>query len=199
MSSKLLIEDIPGQTPDSQTQVVSKSEATYKYVAAEKENVKVKVRLSEDKINKIKEICQQFNNEPGELINVLHQTQHALGYLPAEVQEVIAQSLNITCAHVYGVVTFYSYFTMIPKGRFPISICTGTACYVRGAEKVLEEFKRQLNIAVGETTPDGKFSLSCLRCVGACGLAPVILVGEKVYGRVAPDGVKAIIEAYKEL
>ena len=78
------------------------------------------------------------------------------------------------------------------------SICTGTACYVRGAEKVLEEFKRQLNLKVGETTPDGKFSLNCLRCVGACGLAPVILVGEKVYGRVAPDGVKAILDAYKE-
>lgn len=170
----------------------------YTYAAPEKEKVKVKVRLSDEKINRIKDICELFNNDPGELINVLHQTQQAFGYLPAEVQEVIAHSLNISTAHVYGVVTFYSYFTMVPKGRFPISICTGTACYVRGAEKVLEEFKRQLKLNVGETTEDGKFSLSCLRCVGACGLAPVVLVGEKVYGRVSPDGVKAILEAYKE-
>lgn len=170
----------------------------YTYAASEKEKMKVKVRLSEDKISKIQEICSLFNNDAGELINVLHQTQHLFGYLPAEVQEVIAHSLNISTSHVYGVVTFYSYFTMVPKGRFPISICTGTACYVRGAEKVLEEFKRQLNLNVGETTEDGKFSLSCLRCVGACGLAPVVLVGEKVYGRVSPDGVKAILEAYKD-
>jgi len=87
---------------------------------------------------------------------------------------------------------------MIPKGEFPISICTGTACYVRGAEKVLDEFKKQLGINVGQTTADGKFSLSCLRCVGACGLAPVILVGEKVYGRVSPEGVKAILDNYRE-
>lgn len=201
------LEDKTIQKPDTKKPVsescdpvkmLDKTDTLYKYAAPEKEKMKVKVRLSEDKINKIKEICQEFNNEPGELINVLHQTQNALGYLPAEVQEVIAHTLKLSTAHVYGVVTFYSYFTMIPKGRFPISICTGTACYVRGAEKVLEEFKRQLNITVGETTEDGKFSLSCLRCVGACGLAPVILVGEKVYGRVSPDGVKAILEAYKD-
>jgi NADH-quinone oxidoreductase subunit E/NADP-reducing hydrogenase subunit HndA len=112
------------------------------------------------------------------------------------VQEVIAKELNASVAHVYGVVTFYSFFTMIPKGQHPISICLGTACYVRGAEKVLEEFRRELKIQVGETTPDGKFSLSCLRCVGACGLAPVVLVGEKVYGRVSPEGVKDIVAEY---
>jgi len=177
---------------------MDKTPSLYSYASAEKEKVKVKIKLSEDKIQKIQEICLAFNNDAGELINVLHQAQHTFGYLPAEVQEVIARSLNVSTAHVYGVVTFYSYFTMIPKGRFPISICTGTACYVRGAEKVLEEFKKQLGISVGQTTDDGKFSLSCLRCVGACGLAPVILVGEKVYGRVATDGVKAILAAYKD-
>jgi len=177
---------------------MDKTPTLYSYAAAEKGKVKVKIKLSDDKIEKIKEICAAFNNDAGELINVLHQTQHTFGYLPAEVQEVIAHFLNVSTAHVYGVVTFYSYFTMIPKGRFPISICTGTACYVRGAEKVLDEFKKQLGISVGQTTEDGKFSLSCLRCVGACGLAPVILVGEKVYGRVAPDGVKAILDAYKD-
>jgi len=104
----------------------------------------------------------------------------------------------MSVAKVYGVVTFYSYFTMIPKGEFPISICMGTACYVRGAEQVLSEFRRQLKVEVGQTTPDGKFSLSCLRCVGACGLAPVIMVGEKVYGRVSPQQVKQIIAEYQE-
>ncbi|HAW59289.1 MAG TPA: NAD(P)H-dependent oxidoreductase subunit E, partial [Bacteroidales bacterium] len=105
----------------------------------------------------------------------------------------------ISIAQVYGVVSFYSFFSMVPKGRFPVSICLGTACYVRGAEKVLDEFRKQLNIQVGESTPDGRFSLSCLRCVGACGLAPVVMVGEKVYGRVAPEDVKGIINEYANL
>ncbi len=155
-----------------------------------------KIKLSDRKLQELKDVCKSFNNEKGELINVLHKAQSIFGYLPAEVQEVIAKELNLSVAHVYGVVTFYSFFTMIPKGRYPISICLGTACYVRGAEKVLEEFKRQLKIQVGETTPDGKFSLSCLRCVGACGLAPVVMVGEKVYGRVSTDGVQDIVAEY---
>ncbi|MDI3526440.1 MAG: NADP-reducing hydrogenase subunit HndA [Tenuifilum sp.] len=158
----------------------------------------IKLELKPEQVAKIKEICKSFNNDPGELINVLHKTQETFGYLPAEVQEVVAAELNVSVAKVYGVVTFYSFFTMIPKGKHPISICTGTACYVRGAEKVLDEFKRILNVKVGETTPDGKFSLNCLRCVGACGLAPVVLIGEKVYGRVSPDGVKDIIKEYEE-
>jgi len=157
----------------------------------------IKVELKEHQLQELKEICKSFNNDPGELINVLHKTQSVFGYLPAEVQEVIADELNSSVAHVYGVVTFYSYFTMIPKGQFPISICTGTACYVRGAEKVLDEFKRLLNVKVGETTPDGKFSISCLRCVGACGLAPVVMVGEKTYGRISPDNVKEILKNYE--
>jgi NADP-reducing hydrogenase subunit HndA len=156
----------------------------------------VKVELREDQVEKIHSFCDEFNNEHGELINVLHKTQSEFGYLPAEVQEVIAEKMNMPVAKVYGVVTFYSFFTMIPKGEFPISICTGTACYVRGAENVLAEFKKQLDIQVGETSANGKFSLSCLRCVGACGLAPVVLVGEKTYGRVAPDDVKEIIKEY---
>jgi NADP-reducing hydrogenase subunit HndA len=208
MANKILSEDKVVATEESRkaenavvvelNKELEKSDKIYTYASTEKEKVKVKIKLSEEKVNRIKDICNLFGNEAGELINVLHQTQQLLGYLPAEVQEVIAHALNVSTAHVYGVVTFYSYFTMVPKGRFPISICTGTACYVRGAEKVLDEFKRQLNLKVGETTEDGKFSLSCLRCVGACGLAPVVLVGEKVYGRVSPDGVKAILEGYKD-
>ena len=157
----------------------------------------IKVKLKEKDVDQLKQICKDFNNEAGELINVLHKAQGIFGYLPAEVQEVVANELNVSVAKVYGVVTFYSFFTMIPKGLHPISVCTGTACYVRGAEKVLDEFKKRLNIKVGETSPDGKFSLSCLRCVGACGLAPVVLIGDKTYGRVSPDGVKDILKEYE--
>ena len=116
------------------------------------------------------------------------------GYLPEEMQRIIAAQLGIPVSRVYGVVTFYTFFTMLPKGKHPISVCMGTACYVRGSEKLLEEFKRVLGIEVGETTPDGKFSLDCLRCVGACGLAPVVMIGEKVYGRLQPIDVKKILE-----
>ena len=157
-----------------------------------------KVKLSSHATQVIKDTCASFNNKEGELINVLHQVQHQLGYLPAEVQELIAQELKMSAAKVYGVVTFYSFFTMLPQGEHPISVCMGTACYVRGAEQVLDELKRQLKITVGETTADGLFSISALRCVGACGLAPVVMVGDKVYGRVAPIDIKKILEEYKE-
>ena len=155
-----------------------------------------RIKLPELKVQELRDVCTQYNHDKGELINVLHSAQGIFGYLPAEVQELVAQELNVSVAHVYGVVTFYSFFSMLPKGEHPISICIGTACYVRGAEKVLDEFKRQLEVKVGDTTPDGKFSLSCLRCVGACGLAPVVTVGEKVYGRVSPDDVKRILNEY---
>ena len=158
----------------------------------------IKIKLKENDLQQLKDVCKSFNNEPGELINVLHKAQGIFGYLPAEVQEVIALELGVSVAKVYGVVTFFSFFTMIPRGRFPISVCLGTACYVRGAEKVLDEIKRNLKIQVGETTPDGKFSIAGLRCVGACGLAPVVLVGEKTYGRVSPDGVKDILKEYED-
>jgi len=156
----------------------------------------IKIELRQEDVTKIKEICSSFNNDPQELINMLHGCQGHFGYLPAEVQEVMASVTGIPVAKIYGVVTFYSFFTMTPKGKHPISICMGTACYVRGAEKVLDEFKKELGLQVGQTTKDGKFSLSSLRCVGACGLAPVVLVGDKTYGRVAPDDVKNILKEY---
>ena len=155
------------------------------------------IKLSESKIQFIKDVCKSFDNKPGEVINVLHKVQGEFGYLPAEVQELVAKELNIPVSRVYGIVSFYSFFTMTPKGEHPIAVCLGTACYVRGAEKVLDELKRQLGINVGEVTPDGKFSLTCLRCVGACGLAPVIEVGDKVYGRMTPDRVKDVLAEYK--
>lgn len=156
-----------------------------------------KICMSQSRIDEIKAICKEHRNDAGELINVLHTVQGKLGYLPKEVQELIALELNIPASKVYGVVTFYSFFTMKPKGKYPISVCMGTACYVRGAEKVLDEFKRLLQIEVGETTADGLFSLDSLRCVGACGLAPVAMVGQKVYGRLATADVKNIIEEFK--
>lgn len=154
------------------------------------------IKIPESKVEELRDLCKKFNNESGELINVLHGAQLLFGYLPAEVQEIVAEELNVSLAHVYGVVTFYSFFSMLPKGRHPISVCMGTACYVRGAEKVLDEFKRLLKVKVGETTGDGKFSLSCLRCVGACGLAPVVTIGERVYGRVSAEDVKRILDEY---
>ena len=160
---------------------------------------KIIIKLRKDVREKVIDICNKFNNEPGELINVLHQTQDFLGYLPAEVQELIAECLHIPTAKVYGVVSFYSFFTMVPKGKYPVSVCMGTACYVRGAEKILESFEKELGIMPGETDKDGLFSLTSLRCVGACGLAPVALVDGKVYGRLAPANVKNIVQEYREM
>ena len=160
---------------------------------------KIIIKMKKEVSDKIIEICDRFNNAPGELINVLHQTQDYLGYLPAEAQELIAERLNIPTAKVYGVVSFYSFFTMQPKGKYPVSVCMGTACYVRGAEKILESFEKELGIMPGETDKAGLFSLTSLRCVGACGLAPVALVDGKVFGRLAPANVKAIVNEYREM
>ena len=135
-------------------------------------------KLPCDVAEKVNAICQAHGDNPGELINILHEAQHVMGYLPEEMQRMIARRLGIPVSKVYGVVTFYAFFTMT----------------VRGSEKLLEEFKRVLGIDVGETTPDGKFSLDCLRCVGACGLAPVVMIGDKVYGRLQPVDVKRILE-----
>lgn len=155
-----------------------------------------KIKLSDKKVEQLISACSSLGNNPGELINALHKAQEIFGYLPPEVQEIVSQQMGVPIAKVYGVVTFYSFFSMTPKGENSISVCMGTACYVRGSEKVLDEFKKILNIQVGQTTVDGKFSLACLRCVGACGLAPVVMVGEKVYGRVAPEDVAKIIAEY---
>ncbi|HML24318.1 MAG TPA: NAD(P)H-dependent oxidoreductase subunit E [Aggregatilinea sp.] len=130
------------------------------------------------------------------LIQTLHKAQGIFGYLPEEVQRHIAQRYSIPHADVSGVISFYNYFTTTPKGGVQISVCLGTACYVNGAEKVLQEFERTLNIKAGEVSEDGSFSLECLRCVGACGLAPVVTVNDRVYGKVQPGKVKDILEQY---
>ncbi|OQY09395.1 MAG: NADH-quinone oxidoreductase subunit E [Fusobacteriia bacterium 4572_132] len=145
----------------------------------------------------VEKFINELPEKKGALISVLHKAQEVFGYLPEEVQKFISKKLDLPLSKIYGVVTFYSFFTMKPKGKYPISVCMGTACYVRGSEKVLKELKNMLNIEVGETTEDGKFSIDALRCIGACGLAPVIMVGEKVYGNVTPEQVKDILAEYK--
>jgi len=156
----------------------------------------VNTELTVEKFNELEQYIDSMPSTKGELIRVLHKAQGIFGFLPEEVQKFIAKKLDLSTAKVFGVVSFYSYFTMEPKGENPIAICMGTACYVRGAEKVQDAFIKELGIKVGETTADGKFSLDALRCVGACGLAPVVLVGEKVYGRVTVEDVKKIISNY---
>ena len=156
-----------------------------------------KNEFTESMFQELEQFINEIPDKHGMLIAVLHKAQGIFGYLPREVQVFVGKQLNIPISQVFGVVSFYSFFTMKPKGKHPISICLGTACYVRGADKVLDYFKRELNINVGETTPDGKFSLDALRCVGACGLAPVVLVGEKVYGRITTlEEVKNILAEY---
>ncbi|MFZ1840936.1 MAG: NAD(P)H-dependent oxidoreductase subunit E [Leptotrichiaceae bacterium] len=154
-------------------------------------------KLKEAGFRELETFINSLDTKKGSLISVLHKAQGIFGYLPREVQEFVADKLNESLANVYGVVSFYSYFTMVPKGEHAVAVCMETACYVRGADKVLNEFQKQLGIKSGETSVDGKFSIDALRCVGACGIAPVVLVGEKVYKKVEPNEVKGIIEEYK--
>ncbi len=145
---------------------------------------------------KLREIIAAHKDTEGALIPVLHEAQGVYGYLPIEVQTIIAEGLGIPLAEVYGVVTFYAQFSLNPKGQYEIGVCLGTACYVKGSGDILEKFKQILGIDVGECTPDGKFSLTATRCVGACGLAPVVTVNEDVYGRLTVDDVQGILDKY---
>jgi NADH-quinone oxidoreductase subunit E/NADP-reducing hydrogenase subunit HndA len=139
---------------------------------------------------------QTLDDKKGSLIHILHRAQHLFGYLPKEVMLYVARKVDLPAANVFGVVSFYSFFTTNPVGEHTLAVCMGTACFVRGAEKILDEFKLKLGITTGETTPDDLFTLKDVRCVGACGLAPIVIVGEKVYGRVKLDDVDNIINDY---
>jgi NADH:ubiquinone oxidoreductase subunit E len=136
-------------------------------------------------------------DKQGALIAVLHKAQSIFGYLPREVQLHVSRQLDLPAAKVYGVVSFYSFFTEEPRGDHVIHVCMGTACFVRGAEKILREIEADLGIKAGQTTADGRFTLDALRCVGACGLAPVVMVDEKVFGRVKPGEIGAIIKEFE--
>lgn len=155
------------------------------------------LELTKEKFQELDNFIDALPELKGELIKVLHKAQGIFGYLPREVQVHVAKKLNVPTAKVFGVVSFYSFFTMEPKGEHDISICLGTACYVRGADKIVEAFRKEIGIGVGETTADGKFSITGLRCIGACGLAPVVTIGAKTYGRLTPDMVKGIVAEYK--
>ncbi|WP_315119519.1 NADH-quinone oxidoreductase subunit NuoE [uncultured Clostridium sp.] len=150
------------------------------------------------KINELNSFIDGLKNKEDALITVLHRAQKIFGYLPREVQNFIAEKLDVPVSKVYGVVTFYSYFNTEPKGKYVVSVCMGTACFVRGAGDVLHEFENKLNLKTGETTKDGMFTLDALRCVGACGLAPVVTINDKVYGHVTKDQVGKLLEDYKE-
>lgn len=150
----------------------------------------------DEKLVKLQEIIAENKDKQGSLIHVLHEAQLISGYLPIEVQKIIAEGMNIPLAEVYGVVTFYAQFSLKPKGEYKISVCLGTACYVKGADLVLDKLKESLNIQVGDCTEDGKFSLDACRCIGACGLAPVLTINNDVYGRLVPDDIPGILAKY---
>ncbi|MDM8127223.1 complex I 24 kDa subunit family protein [Paraclostridium bifermentans] len=156
-------------------------------------------QCNNDVFKELDEFIDSLPTKKGALIQVLHHAQGLFGYLPKEVQLHIAKKLDVSPAKVYGVVSFYSYFTTEQKGEYKISVCLGTVCFVKGADKILAEFEKQLGIKSGETTSDLMFSLEGLRCVGACGLAPVVVVNGKVYGQVKVDQVKDIIAEYKQI
>ena len=143
------------------------------------------------------QVINDKRNEPGALMPILQKAQEIYGYLPIEVQTMIAQEMDVPLEKVYGVTTFYSQFSLNPKGRHQISVCLGTACYVKGSGIILEELQKILGIENGECTPDQKFSLDACRCVGACGLAPVMMIGDEVYGRLTPDKVPEILDKYR--
>lgn len=142
------------------------------------------------------QVISEHKDEAGALIPVLHKAQDIYGYLPIEVQTIIAEGLGVSLAEVYGVVTFYTQFSLNPKGEYKVAVCLGTACYVKGSGDILEKIKEILKIDVDGCTPDGKFSLEATRCIGACGLAPVLTVNEDVYGRLVADDVAGILEKY---
>lgn len=144
----------------------------------------------------LREYIELEKSQPGALMPVLQKAQEIYGYLPIEVQKIIAEGLKVSLSEVYGVATFYSQFSLNPKGEHRISICLGTACYVKGADKILEGLEEKLGIKCGECTPDGVFSLDSCRCVGACGLAPVMMVDEDVYGRMTVDQIDGILAKY---
>jgi len=152
---------------------------------------------NKENVVELKKVIEAHKTEKGPLMPVLHEAQKIFGYLPIEVQTIIADGLKIPLSEVYGVSTFYSQFTLIPKGHYQIGVCLGTACYVKGSQAILDKIKEQLNLEVGGTTADRKFSLQATRCIGACGLAPVMTINEDVYGRLKPEEVADILKKYK--
>lgn len=160
--------------------------------------------MSIDRLGKDKEKFEQLQSfidetklEQGALMPVMQKAQEIFGYLPIEVQRFIADGLDVTLSEVYGVATFYSQFVLEPQGEHVIGVCMGTACYVKGSQNILDRLSLELGVDVSKTTPDNKFTLNATRCLGACGLAPVLMIGDEVYGRLVPDDIPGIIAKYK--
>ncbi len=149
--------------------------------------------LNSTAVAKIKEICARYKDEQTPLMMILSDIQNEYGYIPLEVQEVVSQETGISVAEIYGVVTFYSFFSLTPKGKFVIGCCLGTACYVKGAQQVIDKFSEELKIKPGETTDDGMFTLDALRCIGACGIAPAVSINGKVYPKMTVSQVREVI------
>ncbi|MBQ2494407.1 MAG: NAD(P)H-dependent oxidoreductase subunit E [Bacilli bacterium] len=147
----------------------------------------------------VKSICASVKNEPSPLMIVLSTVQKKYGYIPLELQEIISAEMGIPVAEIYGVVTFYSFFSLEPKGKYVVGICLGTACYVKNSQAVIDKFQTLLGVKEGETTPDGLFTVEAVRCMGACALAPAMSVNGKVYSKVTPNDVDKIIAEYKSL
>ncbi len=159
--------------------------------------VKINPDLTPELMSRVDEIIARFKGKEGGLIPVLEECQGLVGYLPVELQEYIGKGLNVPGSTVYGVVTFYSFFSMIPKGRHTIKVCMGTACYVRGTKNIVKKLKDDIRIGIGETTEDRRFSLQAVRCLGACGLAPAVVVDEDTFGGVKPNMVGDILAKYE--
>lgn len=163
-----------------------------------KQKTVVPFRGTPEQEAKLKEIIAEYREVRGALMPVLQKAQELYGYLPVEVQIMIAEGLGLSLEEVYAVVTFYSQFALNPTGKYRVSVCLGTACYVKGSQTILDELEKELGIKAGGTTPDGLFTLEATRCLGCCGLAPVMTVGEEVYGRLVPADIRGILEKYRQ-
>ena len=150
-------------------------------------------------VQKINEICDRYAQEKTPLMMILSDIQKEYGYIPLEVQELVSAKTGISVAEIYGVVTFYSFFSLTPKGKYVIGVCLGTACYVKGAQQILDKFAELIGIKPGETSADGLFTLDALRCIGACGIAPAVTINGKVYPKLTVDAVPKVIAEYKAM
>ena len=155
--------------------------------------------LQEPAIKKINEICDRYVNETTPLMMILSDIQKEYGYIPLEVQEIVSERTGVSVAEIYGVVTFYSFFSLTPKGKYVIGVCLGTACYVKGAQQIVDKFSEIIGIKPGETSADGMFTLDALRCIGACGIAPAVTINGKVYPKLTVDAVPGIVAEYKAM
>lgn len=158
----------------------------------------IAVETQDEKFKRLQLIIDSNKFKPESLLQVLQEAQNIFGYLPADVQKTVADGLGVSVADVYGVATFYSFFSLVPKGEYEISVCLGTACYVKGSSAILEKVEKILGIKAGQCTADRKFSITACRCVGACGLAPVMTINDDVYGRLEVDEISDILKKYRE-